>query len=201
MDKCFTFLDEQKVTGRRLTSCLMSLSVRIRDDHEEFLDEDLAEVEECVRLMPVWRRLTKYCDFLNYELLEHVINTLGHDCLKTDMEEYVYEIRIFHKKTRLCDFVENWPKRGTKPPEDKFKKLVAKMDLEWSKCTLEDVERFREALTQKFFPKNSTLLLKEIGEGCVMITWYIPADTAVVLKRDLQTHVTESCLRYTGRNS
>ena len=60
------------------------------------------------------------------------------------------------------------------------------MKLRWDKCTLEDIEQFREALTQKFFPKNSVLLLKEIDRGCVSITWYIPVDAAFEPKTAFQ---------------
>ncbi len=150
------------------------------------MDEELTQVSEHTPLLRLWRQLTKYCDFLNYELLQHVIRTYGPDPLIEQMESYAIDIRTFRRKTRLCDFVENWPKPKTKPPEDKFKKLVASMDKEWNTCTLEDLELFQEGLTQTFLPKGSVLLLREIEKGSVLITWYIPDNIADMLKRGLQ---------------
>ncbi len=180
---CATALEEKKVTGRRLNTCLLSLSSRIRDDHDEFLDEELKDVEGFV---PIWKKLTKYWDFFNYELLEHVIYTFGDDSLNTDMKKYTCELRIFRKTARMCEFVENWPKRGAIPPEAEFKELVLKIDKDWDTFTLEDLENLREALTQKILQKNFLFLFKEATNSCVSITWYIPIDIAESLKRDLQ---------------
>ncbi len=183
--RCFRSLRQQKVDAVDLSACLMSINVRLREVHKEFFDNELTQVTESTSLLSVWEQLTELGDFLNYELLEHVISTYRPDSLKDDMETYVTDLRTFRKKTLLRDLVEHWP-RLTEPPKDEFRELVVKMNKEWNTCTLEDIELFRQGLTQTFLLKHCVFLLGKISSGSILITWYIPTDAAMTLKRDLQ---------------
>ncbi len=120
-DRCFQSLRQQQVDAVDLTSCLMAINVRLQDIHEEVLDsKEFTQVNESTTLQLVWRKLTKYCNFLNYELLKRVICIYGPKSLKDDMEAYVKDLQMFRKKTLLRDLVEYWP-RLTPPPKDEFR--------------------------------------------------------------------------------
>ena len=124
-----------------------------------------------------------YWDFLNYGFLEHVINKFGSQDLNRQMQEYVSELSTFKRTTRLCDFIGSWPCRDDGPPEDRLKKVVIKMDHEWSQCTLHDVESFKKALVYKFFLPEFDIILQKAEMGCVCVTWLTSPSIATLLQK------------------
>ena len=139
----------------------------------------------------IWLILNLYWDFLNYELLEHVINQCGSDELKQQMQDYVHELSTFKQTTRLCDFIESWQCRDDRPPEDLLKKVVVKMKHKWSQCTLQDVESFKKVLVHKFFLPESDMLLQRAERGCVCVTWLTSPSIATLLQQNLANIETE----------
>ena len=69
---------------------------------------------------------------------------MGSEDLKHQMQVYLQELSTFKDRTQLCDFIDSWPCKDNRPSEDEIKKIVIKMNHEWMKCTLQDVESFRK---------------------------------------------------------
>ena len=138
------------------------LPVSARSQHQSFIKKNLINIPPPVTFESIWSILNLYWDFLNYGLLEHVINKCGSDDLKKQMQDYVDELSTFKQTTRLCDFIESWPCRDDRPPEDRLKKVVVKMRHEWSQCTLQDVESFKRTLVHKFFLPEFDILLHSL---------------------------------------
>ena len=138
-------------------------------------------------LTDLWARLGNYWDFLNFDLLEHVINKFGSAGLKYKMESYKDDLQSFRKSTRLCDFIDCWPVRGQNPPEMELREFVVKAGHHWDNCTLEDLEKLKGVITRKFFLPEFVLRLREIKEGCITITWLIPVPFVKVLQEAIES--------------
>ena len=153
--------------------------------NRSFVEEKLTNIPPPVTFVKIWSTLNCYCDFLNYGLLEHVINTCGSQDLKQKMQNYVDELSTFKQQTQLCDFIESWSCRDDGQPEGYFKEVVVKMQQkEWSQCTLQDVESFKKVLVHKFTLPEIDLLLKKTMEGCVCV-WLTSPSTATSLQENL----------------
>ena len=174
-----------------LFSRVTCLPVSARPQHRTFIKKKLTKIPPPVTFESIWLTLNLYWDFLNYGLLEHVINQCGSEELKQQMQDYVDELSTFKQTTRLCDFIESWPCRDDGPPEDRLKKVVVKMQKEWSQCTLQDVESFKTALVQRFFLPKYDILLQTAIEGCVCVTWLTSPSTATLLQQNLANIETE----------
>ena len=120
--------------------CILCLSTSTQN--QSFIKEKLTKIPLPVTFVKTWSILNLYWDFLNYGLLEHVINQCGSADLKQQMQDYVDELSTFKQTTRLCDFIKSWPCRDDGPPEDRLKKVVIKMKHDWSQCTLQDVDPY-----------------------------------------------------------
>ena len=155
----------QDVTGKVEPSCFLSLVTCLpasyRTQHRRFIEEKLTNLPPPVTFAEIWTKLNLYWDFLNYGLLEHVINKCGSEGLKQQMQDYVDELSTFKKTTRLCDFIETCRDDGPPEAEDCLKKVVANMKQEWSQCTLHDVETFMPSLIHKFFLPEFDILLQK----------------------------------------
>ena len=167
------------------------LPVSVRTQHRSFIEEKLTKIPPPVTFENTWLTLNLYWDFLNYGLLEHVINQCGSEDLKQQMQDYVDELSTFKQTTRLCDFIKSWPCRDSGPPEDRLKKVVVKMKHKWSRCTLQDVESFKKALVHKFFLPEFDILLQKAEKGCVCVTWLTSPSIATLLQQNLANIETE----------
>ena len=185
----------QEVNGKIEPPIFLSrvtcLPVSARPQHRSFIEEKLTNILPPETFAKIWSILNLYWDFLNYGLLEHVINQCGSEGLKQQMRDYVDELSTFKYRTRLCDFINSWPCRDDGPPEDRLKKVVVKMKHEWSQCTLHDVESFKKALVHKFFLPEFDILLHKAEMGCVCVTWLTSPSTATLLQQNLANIETE----------
>ena len=172
-------------------SLVTCLPVSARTQHRSFIKKNLTNIPPPVTFENIWSILNLYWDFLNYGLLEHIINKCGSEDLKQQMKEYVHQLSAFKLTTRLCDFIESWPCRDDGPPEDRLKKVVVKMNHEWSQCTLQDVELFKKALVHKFFLPEFDILLQKAERGCVCVTWLTSPSIATLLQQNLANIETE----------
>ena len=167
------------------------LPVSARTQHRSFIKTNLTNIPPPETFAKIWSILNLYWDFLNYGLLEHVINKCGSDDLKQQMQDYVDELSTFKQTTRLCDFIKSWPCRDDGPAEDRLKKGVVKMKREWSRCTLQDMESFMKDLVHKIFLPEFDILFQKAERGCVCVTWITSPSIAKLLQRNLANIETE----------
>ena len=180
-----------KVDPHMFLSCITYLPVSARVQHRSFVQQKLTTIPPPVTFVTIWAILNLYWDFLNYGLLGHIITTFGSADLKQQMQNYVDELSIFKQKTRLCDFVSSWPCRDDGPPEDRLRKVVVKMNHDWSQCTLQDVESFKKDLIHKFFLPEFDILLQKVERGCVCVTWLTFPSITTLLQQSLANIETE----------
>ena len=166
--------------------CLINLDVSQKDEHQTFIDDHLMTIEPGTTLGDLWAKLSRYWNFLNFNLLEYVVSNYGTKELKHKMDEYVNDLQSFRKATRLCDFIECWPVKGKAPPETELRKFVTKMKHDWDECTLEDLYMLEGTITSKFFLPKFAFQLEEIKKGCISITWLIPAPYVKTLQEAIE---------------
>ena len=167
------------------------LPVSARTLHRSFINNNLTDIPPPITHLKIWAKLNLYWDFLNYGFLEHIINKCGSEDLKQQMQDYVDELSTFKQRTRLCDFIESWPCKSDRLQEDSLKRMVVKMQRDWSQCTLQDVESFKKALIHKFFLPEFDILLQKAERGCVCVTWFTSPSIATQLQQNLTNVETE----------
>ena len=176
---------------RSFLAIVTYLPVSARRLHRKFIEKKLTNIPSPVTFEKIWCILNLYWDFLNYELLENIIYKCTHGDLNEQMQDYVDELSAFKRETRLCDFINSWPCRNDRPPDDSLQKVVAKMDKEWSQCTLHDVEASMKALVHKFFLPECDILFRKAERGCVCVTWLTSPSIATLLQQNLANIETE----------
>ena len=167
-----------------LKSWLMALDISRSKEHGEFLDNIF---KFGTKFDDLWHKLCRYWNFLNFNLLEHVVSRFGNQALKHEMNSYVCDLQTFRSTTRLCDFVDCWPVVGETPPRSDLRTFVVKMKLDWERCTLEDLETLKGVITHKFFLPDFALQLEKIEEGCVTVTWFLPQPFVKPLQEAIQS--------------
>ena len=151
---------------------LVSMDVDGEEHHVPFLKE-IADKHETI--VKIWMDLSRYLNFMNYEILPHILQKFEHKALQERMDMYVERIKRFFKTTRLCDFLMCWPVRGRKPPEEELRNfLTTKTSKDWNTCTLEELDNVRQNLAKKLLVPSFALDPVDASEGCVCMTYSVP---------------------------
>ena len=135
-------------------------------------------IDKKMTIAEIWIELNSYWNFLNYEMLQHVLTKFTNDALQERMDQYTTKIREFFKATRLCDFVKCWPVRGTTPPVDHLRKFI--------ECTLKDLDELKGSLARKLFLPNFSIILEDFSEGCVRIQFSVFPSLVAHLQADIK---------------
>ena len=183
----YTELVDKGISVHNIHVWLTSLDVFRQREHQEFIKDHLTNIEKGTHLSNLWARLGIYWNFLNFDLLEHLVSGFGSEDLKKKMESYKFDLQSFRKATRICDFIDCWPERVEPPPECELREFVAKVGYCWENCTLEDLDMLEGVITRKFFLPRFVLHLREIKPGSIAITWLIPVSFVTGLQETIET--------------
>ena len=175
---------------RSFRSRLLSLDVSRKFEHQKFINEHLVIIEGTT-FDVLLARLNNYWNFLNFDLLECIVDKYEIEDLQCRMKSYVHDLKSFRKATRLCDFIECWPVQGETPPVVDLQEFVIKMNYDWDNCTLEDLETLKGVITRKFFLPEFALQLKKMVEGSIVITWLIPTPFVMALQEAVESTSSE----------
>ena len=179
-------LVDKGISVHKFHAWLTALDVYRQHEHQEFIKDHLTNIDKETHLNNLWARLGIYWNFLNFDLLEHVVNKFGSENLKQNMDSYECDLHSFRRVTRVCDFIDCWPVQGEAPETD-LREFVAKMKHDWDNCTLEDLDKIKGVITCKFFIPKFALWLRDIKEGCIAVTWLIPVPFVKALQEAIET--------------
>ena len=144
----------------------------LKSEHKLFIENKEEKLRKAESINDVFITVNGYWDFLNYSLLQHIIDQHATDEMKMEMEGYAKDIAQFRKETELRVFSKVY-KRKPKA-DDEFVKLVSKQKIDWSKATLEVVEQFRNDICSELSLSTFSLQLAAVEKGCIVLTWLVP---------------------------
>ena len=122
-------LADKGISVHNVHAWLISLDVFRQREHQEFIKDHLTNIDKETHLNNLWARLGTYWNFLNFDLLEHLVSGFGSERLNQKMESYKCDLQSFRKATRICDFIDCWPERVEPPPEHELRQFVAESGL------------------------------------------------------------------------
>lgn len=195
IDSTERVIRESKITIKMFRSHLFKLNVRNKIQHREFLKAILPKITKDSTFDDIWDSFCGYFSFLNYSLLEHLIKRLGDTRLVGRFDDYKERLKLFRSTTLVRDFAvyiteQKRPNLSTR----RLKKLVVKLRKSWDSCTLEDLERSKQNMTEKFFIPTNFLSMLETESGSVCVTWSIPNMIAASIQENFdRADVVEFC--------
>ena len=183
--RTFDYLDDHSVTISKFKGGVACMGVELRTSTLEYLEECFGKLNHTSQLSDLWLKLTSLWDFLNFEFLEHIIQTFipPNSPIQSDLSTYIQAVGDFSSNTKVCDFFQYWPFRMKKPEEARVKKIVVKAEKSWEECTLQDTKEITSTLAQLFSLPRPFLLLRGVEEGCVSILWYVPPSVVDSLEK------------------
>ena len=159
-----------------ITLCLpLSIRSEVQLSLQEILPhtynaKSIGEIFGFFNLCGIW-------NYLNYGLLQHIVEVYGDDKLHQRMEKYITLVDSFRRETTLDVFWKAQPasKKGSKIPsalQESLKQVIFKHDnLVDGTASLQDIEQFRQNLAFHVSLPDLTIILKDIKGGSVATVW------------------------------
>ena len=171
-------LERLRVAVKRVADALTSLPADDVDEHKQFLESHLSALYQAPDHSELFGTMNFHWNYLNPQLLDHLIREFDLEEVKGDMETYKEDLQQFRKKTPLKLFCESQKKQRINPPPD-FREVVAEFD--WpDDVTLEVVEEFRQEYADHYSLCECAMMLNMVLPG--IITWFIPGSIVEKLK-------------------
>ena len=117
--------------------------------------------------------------FLDYYLLEGIVERFGSDREKQSMEEYSKEISIFRRRTTVYELIDAWDEPSLPEKYEECSKIIQNLEWDPKTHTLEQLDRLRKhthRLLKEIPLSEVALVLINIKCGCVVLTWLVSSD-------------------------
>ena len=165
----------------------MTLPYAISKEHEQFLLSKYHLFEKAQTIERIFLHLNLYLSFIDFSLLEHIVEHFGSHGLQQKMKQYSRDMEMFSMETPVIDIIRFIPHLSDrcKPPPH-FARLKMKLNFDPKTCTLGDLEQHRKNCGGEFLLSKFALFLVEIGEGSLVEVYLVPSDIVPALKDHVQ---------------
>ena len=174
------------------TEITLQLPESIRSEVQLTLKETLPYIYNAKSIEKIFE-VFNLCvwNFLNYGLLQHIVEVYGDDKLHQKMEKYVALVDSFRKKTTLKVFWEAHPASKSCPEipstlRESLKRVIFKHGNLDCTALLDDIERHRQNLARHVSLPDLTIILEDIKGGSVATVWLVPPSVADRLVDEVQ---------------
>ena len=154
---------DKEVTTEVLLESLTILPTELQTEYGAYLEEKLPVLEELGTVSKIFSRLSLHFTFLDYALLQHLIDEFGSEHLKQDMSAYDREIQVFLNETTIPQLQDHLPGRQELPPH--FDKLQMRIDKDPGKCSLQMVNDLRKRFCNETQLSEIVFVLIGIGKA------------------------------------
>ena len=169
-------LNTKGVTVDDLSSNLLTVTAFAHEKQQRMLLsahetelENAASVNKIINLL-----VREYASFLNCEIFQFIVKTYRIDQGQDELK-YPELLEAYLNRHRVSEFIKINPQ--LKSIASSSKELVLKVDME-STSRLAKINDLKTSITKILRLKSVTLRLLGISEGCVVITFQIPAPIA-----------------------
>ena len=112
-----------------------------------------------------------YFSFFNYHVIEHIVNKLGTDQDRMELQDYKKEFDEYSKRR----IYECPPVYGSMSKAN-HSELVLKLDSVYEKFTVKELKKFEYRLSRIFcVSPQSVLRLCRVEEGCLQLIFQVPS--------------------------
>ena len=177
-------ITEKGVTVTEFRQTLMNLPSPITNENKDFIISKYFLFEKAESIESIFLYLNFYLSFIDFSLLEHIIEQFGSDSLKRDMSSYAEDMRHFRMNTPVSEALDHLPKILDAPAD--HSRLTVKFDFDVQTATLEDVDTYRKRFASEFLLSQLALSLFDLQESSLLVTWLVPAAVGAMISDQVQ---------------
>ena len=169
--RMYESLRERKVPVDRLVAHLLSLGAFDpvhKESQKPALQTFFQELRNARSIEDVLYIIRNCISFFNYHVIEHIVNELGTDQDRTELQNYEREFDEYSKRR----VYECPPVYGPKSDADHVD-LVMKVDSVYEEFTVKELKKFQYRLRTLHVSPQSVLRLCQVEEGCLQLIFQV----------------------------
>ena len=170
--RVYKSLCKQNVTVNELVTHLLSLGAFepfYKGSQKPALQTFFQELQNAGSVEKVLFIIRDYISFFNYHVIEHIVDGLGTDQDRVELQTYEEEFDQYSKRR----VYECPPEYGSKNNAD-HADLVVKVDSVYENFTVKELKKFQYRLGRTLHVSPSVLRLCQVEEGCLKLTFQVP---------------------------
>ena len=130
---------------------------------------DFLKADNVCKMFTILRR---YCSYRNYAVLQEVVKSLC-SVLQQRMQEYCESLEKFEKETAVDIYLNAI--KASDVLKTSFTKMTVKINKPASKCTLHEICKLKEAITERASLHSYSMYIEEESVGSVQLELGFPA--------------------------
>lgn len=178
----------EKISMKAFRTDITLLPSTIKHNHLTFLKENISNLKKASDIEEIFMHLNLYWNYFNYTLLEAIIKRNGSKHLKQQMKSYASDMHQFWRKTTVADFIpycKSMQRFETIPEEFTKLKIKESMEKPLSEYTLMELDQLKRRFIQSCQLPDFALILYELQEGSLEVTWLVATELREQLQRML----------------
>ena len=177
------FIEKEAESGKflmkfRITLTTLPLSNKYQDLY--FLKREKDRIKKAKDIEEIFDILEPYWNYVDYALLEHVIEEFGTSELKEEMKKYIAELEQFEKKTTVQDYDSAVLGQLSVPAY--FETVEVMQIKDPTKCTLYQVRQFKNEIVIRSTLNAYAVLRKRVSCSSVKIILAFPPEAHAELE-------------------
>ena len=172
--RVYESLRKQRVPVDRLVAHLLSLHAFdpvYKGSQKPALQSFIKELRSAESIEDVLFNIRDYFSFFNYHVIEHIVEGLGTDQDRAELQNYEREFDEYSKRR----VYECPPEYGPKSDAEHVD-LVVKVDSVFEEFTVKELKKFQYRLGRIFcVTPQSVLRLCRVEEGCLQLIFQVPS--------------------------
>ena len=162
-----------EVSPEILLESLTLLPVALRIEYHKLVLENLPTLEKADSIRKIFNLLNPHVSFIDYHLIEYLVEEFGSEQLQEDMSAYVKLVQVFYDETTVQQLMDHWPGRRDIPPH--FEELTAVIDEDPGTYTLRRLDNLRKEFCSEIRLFETVLILKRFGrKNSFIVCWVVP---------------------------
>ncbi len=182
--KALKEITEKRIAVTDFRQTLMIMPSSIKNENKDFIVSKYSLFEVAKSIESIFLHLNFYLSYIDFSLLEHIIEQFGSDSLKRDMSSYAEDMRSFRMKTHVSEALDHLPRNSDAPVG--YSRLTVKFDSDVHTATLEDLETYRKRFASDFSLSRLALSLSDLQESSLLVTWLVPAALGAMISDQVQ---------------
>ena len=158
---------------KRFRDRLLDLPVAKKAPHTKFFDEKLDDFLRAKDMEKIFAILRRYCSYRNYAVLREVVRKFCEAVLQRRMQEYCESLEKFEMETAVDIYLKAI--EASDILKTSFTKMTVKINKPASECTLHEIRKLKEAITERASLHSYSMYIEEESVGSVQLELGFPA--------------------------
>ena len=158
---------------KRFRDRLLDLPVAKKAPHTKFFRESEDDFLTAKNMHKMFAILRRYCSYRNYAVLREVVRKFCEAVLQRRMQEYCESLEKFEKETAVDIYLKAI--EASDILKTSFTKMTVKINKPAFECTLHEIRKLKEAITERASLHSYSMYIEEESVGSVQLELGFPA--------------------------